>query len=48
MTQHFDLGRWSDEVRGALRQRTGIPACVGVAPTRMLAKLADKLAKTEL
>ncbi|GAB3843177.1 Y-family DNA polymerase [Hymenobacter jeollabukensis] len=47
MTQHFDLGRWAGEVRGALRQRTGIPTCVGVAPTKTLAKLANKLAKTE-
>ncbi|GAA4382120.1 Y-family DNA polymerase [Hymenobacter koreensis] len=47
MTQHFDLGRWAGEVRGAVRQRTGIPTCVGVAPTKTLAKLANKLAKTE-
>ncbi|AII50844.1 hypothetical protein N008_02465 [Hymenobacter sp. APR13] len=47
MTRHFDLGRWAGEVRGALRQRTGIPTCVGVAPTKTLAKLANRLAKTE-
>ena len=30
-----------------MRQRTGIPVCVGVAPTKTLAKLANRLAKKE-
>src|SRR6476661_5771525 len=45
MQRHFDLASWAGEVRGAVRQRTGIPVCVGVAPTKTLAKLANRLAK---
>ncbi len=47
MTRHFDLASWAGDVRGAVRQRTGIPVCVGVAPTKTLAKLANRLAKQD-
>lgn len=43
--RYRDLAGWAGEVRGAVRQRTGIPVCVGVAPTKTLAKLANRLAK---
>ena len=33
------------EVRGRIRQWVGIPCCVGLGPTKTLAKLANKLAK---
>ncbi|HEU5223152.1 MAG TPA: DUF4113 domain-containing protein [Candidatus Lumbricidophila sp.] len=36
------LGR---EIRDTLRRLLGIPVCVGIAPTRTLAKLANKTAK---
>ena len=45
MQRHFNLAGWAGEVRGAVRHRTGIPVCVGVAPTKTLAKLANRLAK---
>ncbi|MDJ0364849.1 Y-family DNA polymerase [Hymenobacter sp. H14-R3] len=45
MDRWHDLAGWAGEVRGAVRQRTGIPVCVGVAPTKTLAKLANRLAK---
>ncbi|QIX62737.1 Y-family DNA polymerase [Hymenobacter sp. BT18] len=48
MTRHFDLGRWAGEVRGQVRQRTGIPVCVGVAPTKTLAKVANRVAKQDM
>lgn len=32
-------------VRAAVRQQVGIPVCVGVAPTKTLAKLANRLAR---
>ena len=47
MDRYHDLAGWAGEVRGAVRQRTGIPVCVGVAPTKTLAKLANRLAKQE-
>ena len=45
MQRHFTLAGWAGNVRGTVRQRTGIPVCVGVAPTKTLAKLANRLAK---
>ena len=47
MERWHHLASWAGEVRGAVRQRTGIPVCVGVAPTKTLAKLANRLAKQE-
>lgn len=47
MNRWHDLAGWAGEVRGDVRQRTGIPVCVGVAPTKTLAKLANRLAKQE-
>ena len=47
MARHFNLAGWAGDVRGAVRQRTGIPVCVGVAPTKTLAKLANRLAKQD-
>ena len=47
MQRHYDLAGWAGDVRGAVRQRTGIPVCVGVAPTKTLAKLANRLAKVD-
>ena len=47
MQRHFDLASWAGAVRGAVRQRTGLPVCVGMAPTKTLAKLANRLAKLD-
>jgi DNA polymerase V len=45
--RYRDLASWAGEVREDVKQRTGIPVCVGVAPTKTLAKLANRLAKQE-
>lgn len=41
----FDLAKLARELRGRVQQWTGIPTCVGVAPTKTLAKLANFVAK---
>lgn len=42
-----DLGRFAGEVRAAVRRIAKIPTCVGIGPTKTLAKLANKLAKAD-
>lgn len=41
----FDLTAYGREIRGTVRQYTGIPNCVGIGPTKTLAKLANRTAK---
>lgn len=41
-----DLEAWGHRVRGRVLRDTGIPTCVGLAPTRVLAKTANRVAKT--
>ncbi|NML67931.1 Y-family DNA polymerase [Hymenobacter sp. RP-2-7] len=41
------LDELASEIRAQVKQRTGIPTCVGVAPTKTLAKLANRLAKKD-
>lgn len=36
---------YGQKLREQLRQRVGVPVCVGIAPTKTLAKLANKAAK---
>ncbi len=40
-----DLTAWSQQIRATVRRWTGIPVSVGVASTKTLAKLANRLAK---
>lgn len=40
-----NLEAYAHKVRAGVRQRTGIPTCMGVAPTKTLAKLANRIAK---
>ena len=40
-----DLLAYGAEVKARVRQHTGIPTCVGIAPTKTLAKLANRLAR---
>lgn len=40
-----DLAAHARELRATVRQWTGIPTCVGLGPTKVLAKLANWLAK---
>lgn len=42
---HMD--EYAHRVRAGVKSRTGIPTCVGVAPTKTLAKLANRLAKKD-
>ncbi|SMQ67527.1 DNA polymerase V [Devosia lucknowensis] len=38
--------QWASDLRSTTKQWTGIPTCVGIGPTKTLAKLANKSAKT--
>ncbi|PWS32227.1 Y-family DNA polymerase [Pedobacter paludis] len=40
-----DLKAYSDKIRSTVIQNTGIPISIGVAPTKVLAKVANKKAK---
>lgn len=40
-----DRSAWASDLRATTRQWTGIPCCVGIGPTKTLAKLANKAAK---
>ncbi|MEP6633858.1 MAG: Y-family DNA polymerase [Luteimonas sp.] len=40
-----DRETWGLELRDRIRRWTGIPNCIGIGPTKTLAKLANKLAK---
>ena len=42
-----DLLAYGIRVRATVRQHTGIPVCVGIAPTKTLAKLANRLARRQ-
>ncbi len=41
----FDLPDYARQRRKTVRLHTGIPVCVGMAPTKTLAKIANRLAK---
>ena len=41
----FDLMDYARHMRRTVRQHTGIPVCVGIAPTKTLAKIANRIAK---
>jgi DNA polymerase V len=42
-----DLCTWGADIRHTIRQWTGLPVCVGIAPTKVLAKLANRMAKKD-
>ena len=41
------LDAYARKIRADVARRTGIPTCVGIAPTKTLAKLANRLAKKD-
>lgn len=43
--EHYDLTAYGQTIRQTVKQHTGIPCCVGIAPTKTLAKIANRLAK---
>ncbi len=42
---HLNLTEYGKEIRATVRKWTGIPTTIGIAPTKTLAKIANKLAK---
>jgi DNA polymerase V len=42
-----DLTSFAQTIRGTIRQSVGIPVCVGIAPSKTLAKLANHVAKKQ-
>ncbi len=42
---HMDLESYARKIKNAVKKWTGIPVSIGLAPTKTLAKLANKLAK---
>jgi DNA polymerase V len=45
---HFDLVAHAQRMRQQVKQWVGLPVCVGIAPTKTLAKLANHCAKKNL
>jgi DNA polymerase V len=45
--EHFDLYARALEIRETILRCVGLPVCVGVAPTKVLAKIANRLAKKD-
>lgn len=43
--EHFDLQNYSLEMRHKVTKWTGIPISIGIAPTKSLSKLANRIAK---
>jgi len=43
--EHKDLIAYARDLRSTVRQWVGIPTCVGIGPTKTLAKLANRIAK---
>jgi len=44
-SQHFDLDSYSKDIIRKVKTSTGIPISIGIAPTKALAKVANKIAK---
>lgn len=42
---HVDLNAYGHQIKNTIVQRTGIPVGVGIAPTKVLAKLANRISK---
>jgi DNA polymerase V len=46
--EHWDLTSYAIEIRSRILQWTGIPTCVGIAPTKALSKVANKIARSNI
>jgi DNA polymerase V len=42
---NYNLTEYSKKIRKTVLQNTGIPTCIGIGPTKVLAKVANKVAK---
>lgn len=45
--QKMNLTGYAKEIRKTVLQNTGIPTCIGIGPTKVLAKVANKVAKKD-
>ncbi len=43
-----DLSAWGRDLRRQVRRQLGLPVAVGIAPTKVLAKIANRIAKRDL
>ncbi len=43
--EEYDFNSYGTEIRSRILQWTGIPTCVGIAPTKALSKVANKIAR---
>lgn len=43
--ENYDLNTYGHEIRNRILKWTGIPTCVGIAPTKALCKIANKIAR---
>lgn len=43
--EHLDLEAYASKIRQSIGQWTGLPVCVGLGPTKTLAKIANHIAK---
>lgn len=43
--KHYNLTEYSKHIRQTVLRHTGIPTCVGIGPTKVLAKIANKISK---
>jgi len=41
----FDFDNYGNQIRTRIKKWTGIPTCVGIAPTKALSKIANKIAR---
>lgn len=46
--ENYNLEEYATEMRSRILKWTGIPTCVGVAPTKALTKVANKIARSNL
>jgi DNA polymerase V len=45
--ERMDLTEYSQQIRKTVLQYTGIPTCIGIGPTKVLSKVANKVAKKD-
>ena len=46
--EKYDLSEYATKMRSRVLKWTGIPTCVGIAPTKALCKVANKIARSNL
>jgi len=46
--ENYDLPEYATKIRSRVLKWTGIPTCVGVAPTKALTKVANKIARSNI